>query len=241
LTEPFGENIISFTPDSGEPMTGSAASRGQIYSYKQLLAEHRDFVVFDLETTGLSTKNGDRIIEIGAVRISDDLVVDRYSQLINPQCRLPRNIVDITNITDGMLLRQPTYEEVLPEFHRFIQKLPLVAHNASFDMRFLTHYSNVLRKPVNNVSIDTIPLLKDLYPDLPNYKLDTVHRFFAFDDFDHHRAVADAEVTAKIFIRIQEGYNLLGVGDLYVPESSVLTPDRLHSLRQRFLRDFDPE
>jgi len=208
--------------------------------YQDLLGKHREFVVFDLETTGLSTKNGDRIIEIGAVRILDDEVVDDYSELINPHRPLPREIVNITHINDSMLRGQPGFERILPQFCDFIDDLPLVAHNASFDIRFLSHYAQAVDRPLRNSHIDTIPLLKDLYPNLTNYKLDTIHQLFGFDDFEHHRALADAQVTAKIFIKIQESYGVLGVGA--APQRAtrgVLSPERISILREKYLKDFD--
>lgn len=103
--------------------------------------------------------------------------------------------------------------EIIPNFCSFIQNLPLVAHNSNFDVRFLTYYANLLDLEVINQSIDTIPLLKNLYPNLKNYKLGTVHEFFGFDLFDHHRAFDDAKITSKIFVEIQKKYGALGLGN----------------------------
>ena len=158
------------------------------------------FVVFDIETTGFSKIN-DKIIEIGAVKIKNGKIVAKYNEFINPDRQLPQKIVELTNITDDMLMGQANVEEVLPGFMDFVGDSTLVAHNAEFDIGFIRENCRRLNIPFYNAYLDTLALCRGVYPDLKNHKLDTISKFLGVSLESHHRACDDAMATAEIFLK----------------------------------------
>lgn len=169
-----------------------------------------DYVVFDIETTGFSSKN-DKIIEIGAVKISRGKITDRFSTLINPKIPIPLKIEELTKINDSMVINAPEIEQVLPEFYDFIKDCVLVAHNASFDVGFMREKFKLISKTIDNCVIDTVEFARLLLPNLSRFKLDTVAKNLGISLENHHRAVDDAEATAYIWIKfidlLKERYN----------------------------------
>ncbi len=162
-----------------------------------------EYVVFDLETTGLM-KETDKIIEIGAVKIRNGEVVDKFSSFVNPNIKLDDEIVKITGITDDML-KDASYENaVLPRFCEFFGDAVLVAHNADFDVGFLRQWAKFNDVEINNTVVDTVELSKLLFPKLPKYKLDVVAKHLGVSLENHHRAVDDAVCTAEIFVKCTE-------------------------------------
>ncbi len=160
------------------------------------------FVVFDIETTGLSKEN-DKITEIGAVKVENGCITERFSTFVNPQRRLNDEIVKLTNITDDMLKNAPLIEEVLPKFLKFCGNSVIVAHNAGFDMGFIRNNAEALHMPsVDNTVLDTVELSRTLLPELKRHKLDIVAEHLGISLEGHHRAVNDAEATAEIFIKL---------------------------------------
>ena len=159
------------------------------------------FIVFDIETTGLSFKH-DKITEIGAVKICNNEFIDRFSALINPEIKIPTKIVELTGITDEMVRDKPTIEGVLPEFIEFIGDAPLVAHNASFDVSFIKENCNKLKLEFNNTIVDTLSLSRILVPKLKRYKLNVLAKHFNIKLENHHRAVDDAVATGELFINL---------------------------------------
>lgn len=157
------------------------------------------FVVFDLETTGKSYKKN-KIIEIGAVKIVDGKITDRFSTFVNPNEPIPFKIVELTSITDEMLIDAPQIENVLPEFLEFIGDAVMVAHNADFDMGFLKENCKRLGIEHEFTSVDTVSLARALMPNLNRFKLNTVAKALQIPLLNHHRAVDDAECTAKIYL-----------------------------------------
>lgn len=159
-----------------------------------------EFIVFDLETTGLSAKK-ERIIEIGAVRVVGGEIKDSFSSFVNPERPIPPRITELTGITDSMVADAPHEEEAIKNFFDFCGKdAVFVAHNADFDCGFLKETSNRLGLEFNNTYIDTVVISRKLYPDLKNHKLDTVAKYLKLDDFNHHRACDDAKILADIFL-----------------------------------------
>ncbi len=159
------------------------------------------FVVFDIETTGLSKEN-DKITEIGAVKVENGKITERFSTFVNPQRTLSEEIVKLTNITDDMLKDAPLIDSVLPEFLAFCGDSVLVAHNAGFDVGFIRNNAEVLGMPsVDNTVLDTVELSRTLLPELKKHKLNIVAEHLGVSLEGHHRAVNDAEATAEIFIK----------------------------------------
>ncbi len=155
-------------------------------------------VVFDLETTGFSPIK-DKIIEIGAVKIVDGKICDRFSTFVNPQIPIPLNIERLTGIKDDMVINAPTIEIVLKDFLEFCTNCVLVAHNASFDMSFIQQKAKEQDIVTNFTYIDTVSLSRMLLPHLSKYKLNNVAKELSISLENHHRAVDDAEATAKIY------------------------------------------
>ena len=160
-----------------------------------------EFVVFDIETTGLN-KEKDSIIEIGAVKIKNRKVVDKFSSFIDPKVELPKKIVELTGITDDMLKGQPLEKEVIDNFLKFIGNSVLVAHNANFDVSFISLSSlKLFNKELKNTILDTLELSRLLFPELSRHKLNIVAKHLDVNLENHHRAVDDATATADIFIK----------------------------------------
>ncbi len=159
------------------------------------------YVVFDIETTGFSPVS-DRIIEIGAVKVEDGKITDRFSVFVNPQKPIPYKIEDLTGINDSMVADARVIEEILPEFLEFCEGAVMVAHNADFDMSFIRENSARMDIPCEFTYVDTVALAKALVPVLKNYKLDTVAKALGVSLLNHHRAVDDAGATAEIFVKL---------------------------------------
>jgi DNA polymerase-3 subunit alpha (Gram-positive type) len=159
-----------------------------------------DFVVFDIETTGFSpVKN--RIIEIGAVKVSGGKIVDRFSQFVNPEVPIPFEIEKLTSIRDDMVMDAPAIDVILPQFLEFSADCVLVAHNASFDMSFITENCKRLGYPQEFTYVDTVPVSRMLLPTQAKHTLDAVAKTLGISLENHHRAVDDAECTAEIFVK----------------------------------------
>ncbi len=157
-----------------------------------------DFVVFDLETTGFSPEQN-RIIEIGAVKVQNGKITDRFSTFVNPEVPIPLRIEELTGINDNMVLEAPVIEKVLPEFLQFCEGCMMVAHNASFDMSFIEANCQRLGLECEKTVVDTVAMARVLLPALNRFKLDTVAKAVGVHLGSHHRAVDDAECTAGIF------------------------------------------
>lgn len=158
-------------------------------------------IVLDFETTGISIDAGDRAIEIGAVKISAGQVVDRFQSLMNSGARVNSFIENYTGITNQMVQSAPPAADVMSEFAEFIGETPLVAHNASFDRRFLNaEFDRIGRKRKENFGCSML-VSRRIYPDAPNHKLETLVRYKNLQtDGTFHRALADAEMTAHLWV-----------------------------------------
>lgn len=165
-------------------------------------------VVLDFETTGLSPAQGDRAIEIGAVKLVAGEVVERFQQLMNPGMRISAFIEEYTGITNRILQSAPPCEEVMRSFADFIEGFNLVAHNASFDARFLGAELGRVQRDRNDLHgpfACSMLIARRIYPEAPNHKLGTLVRYRTLpNDGTFHRALADAEMTAHLWLGMVE-------------------------------------
>ena len=159
-----------------------------------------EFIIFDLETTGLSPAN-ERITEIGAVRLKNGEITESFNTFVDPEKAISEEITRLTGITNDMVKGAPSEAEALKLFYDFCggESAVLVAHNAPFDTAFLKIAARRNNLSYNFTSIDTVPISRVLYKDCKNHKLDTVAKFLELPPFNHHRACDDADVLAKIF------------------------------------------
>ncbi|WP_018922517.1 PolC-type DNA polymerase III [Salsuginibacillus kocurii] len=175
--------------DDGVPVAYNEADRD--------LAEET-YVVFDVETTGLSAVY-DTIIELAAVKVRDGEIIDRFESFANPHEKLSSTIIDLTGITDDMVKDAPEVEQVLADFKAFTEGSILVAHNASFDMGFLNAgYKHANLSVAEEPVIDTLELGRLLYPKMKNHRLNTLCKAFDIELVSHHRAIYDAEATGYL-------------------------------------------
>lgn len=177
------------------------------------------FVAFDLETTGFSPSNSE-IIEIGAWKVKDGVVVDKFCQLVKPVCYVQRDIQELTGITNEMLASELNFEEVVSDFYDFCEDLPFLGHNVDFDYRFICQKSKPLgydfSKNKTRCGIDTCKLAKAYLKSLENNKLQTVASYFKISldakQGGFHRAGYDAYITKLVYDRFRYLYpNLAGV------------------------------
>ncbi|WP_100330947.1 PolC-type DNA polymerase III [Bacillus xiapuensis] len=160
------------------------------------------YVVFDVETTGLSAVY-DTIIELAAVKIKDGEIIDRFESFANPHHPLSATTINLTGITDDLVQSAPEVEEVLQKFQAWTQDAVLVAHNASFDMGFLNAgYQRYQLGKADNPVIDTLELARLLYPTMKNHRLNTLAKKFDVELTQHHRAIYDAEATGYLLLKM---------------------------------------
>lgn len=169
------------------------------------------FVVFDVETTGLSAVY-DTIIELAAVKIKGGEIIDRFESFANPHHPLSATTINLTGITDDLVENAPEVEEVLRNFHDWIGDAVLVAHNASFDMGFLNvGYKKINFEKATNPVIDTLELARFLYPEMKNHRLNTLAKKFDVELTQHHRAIYDAEATGYLFLKMLKDAHAKGI------------------------------
>ena len=175
-----------------------------VFKNKEFSLFDQEYVVYDTETTGLSSGK-DQMIEIGAVKVKNDEIIDRFDELIACPNPLPKIITELTNITDEMLVGKDSEENVTKRFLEFCGDLPLVAHNAQFDISFVTSACKKYNLgEFNNTVVDTMGLARNMYPDWRNHKLSTLVKNLEveWDEDKHHRADYDCEGTSKCFYKM---------------------------------------
>ncbi|WP_121609227.1 PolC-type DNA polymerase III [Mesobacillus foraminis] len=179
--------------DDGVPIAYNSAHR--------LLADDT-FVVFDVETTGLSAVY-DTIIELAAIKIRGGEIIDRFESFANPHHRLSATIIELTGITDDMVADAPEVDDVLRRFYEWTGDAILVAHNAAFDMGFLnTGYKKIGLGKSPNPVIDTLELARFLFPEMKNHRLNNLAKKLDVELTQHHRAIYDAEATGFILVKM---------------------------------------
>ena len=196
-----------------------------------------EFIVFDIETTGLSVANCG-ITEIGAVKIKGGEIVDRFNIFVNPEMPIPQNIVELTGITDDMVKDAPTIETAIPQFFEFCGDLTLIAHNANFDTSFIRAAAEKLRIPFKNPYLDTVALSRFANPNLKKHKLDILAEHYGLGDFNHHRACDDAEMLAHIYFKMAQNLideGIVDLGSINASMSSSADPLKLRTYHQIIL------
>lgn len=175
------------------------------------------FICFDIETTGLSAAR-DKITEIGAVKVENGIITDKFSTFVNPEMPIPQKITQLTGITDEMVKDAPSQSEAVSAFLEFAGDNVLVAHNAPFDTSFIAKACEDMGREYNYTSIDTVAISRAILTDIKNCKLDTVAKFLRLGEFNHHRATDDAEMLAKIFItlcrRLTDDFGITKTNDI---------------------------
>ena len=195
-------------------------------------------VVFDFETTGLSPDMGDRAIEIGAVLIENGKITDRFQQVMNPGIRIPLFIENLTGITNAMVKDARVNAEVMAEFYEFISGHNLVAHNASFDERFLRAEFRRIKKYFSSGIACSLLAARRIFQAAPNHQLATLAQYKNLpSDGVYHRALADAEVTAYLWLslleELREQHELDGLSFGFMHK---LTKTPKHQLRKFYLQ-----
>ncbi len=161
------------------------------------------YVILDFETTGMSPESGARVTEIGMVRIRNGHITERYQSLMNSGVRIPRFIEAFTGITNKMIKGAPPADRVMREAAEFIGDDPLVAHNASFDRRFLDAEWQRIAHSRRQEFACTLLLSRRIFPEAPNHQLGTLIRHLDLPAAERaHRALADAEMTAHLLLAI---------------------------------------
>ncbi|UOE92805.1 PolC-type DNA polymerase III [Alkalihalobacillus sp. LMS39] len=181
------------------------------YNISDRVLMDETYIVFDVETTGLSAVYN-KIIELAAVKIHNGEIIDRFESFADPHEPLSQTIIELTGITDDLVQGAPEIEDVLKKFHDFIGDATLVAHNASFDMGFLNvGFRNIGVGDATNPVIDTLELGRFLYPELKNHRLNTLCKKFDIELVSHHRAIYDAEATGYLLWKMVKDANERGV------------------------------
>ena len=196
-----------------------------------------EFVVFDIETTGLSVLTS-QIIEIGAVRIKSGEVLARFNKFVDPCVPIPEVITELTGIDDSMVQGADKIDVVLREFLDFVGDRLLIAHNANFDISFIRKASRDLGYAFANPYLDTVTLSRYLNSDLKSHKLDAVAKYYNLGDFNHHRACDDAEILAHIFFAMtdkMERFDIKSFEDLQRDMSENADPLKIKPYHQVIL------
>ncbi len=165
-----------------------------------------EFVIFDVETTGLSPVDGDRIIEIAAAKVRGNEVVDKFYSLVNPQRSVPSQATLVNNITEEMLISAPLAADILPGLIQFIGGACVAGHNVRFDLNFLCYELALIGRRLHDYTpaVDTLKMARDLLPYLSNHKLAYLARSLGVVVNQTHRAMADVELTVAVFTRLME-------------------------------------
>lgn len=219
LWSPFLTELLKDEADLVRHLDGTWMLRERPWSLQEEWP--RTFVALDVETTGLRPTRH-RVIEVGAVRFENGVCVERFTTLVQPQLRLPRYIVRLTGIRDEDLLTAPPFGEVARLLLAFLSSDVIIGYNVRFDLDFL---NLELRRfgfgPLANPSFDVLPLARLLAPDLGRYDLDAVCRAFGIERTVRHRALADAEATAWLYLELTQRARAQGIGSgqqVAVPE-----------------------
>lgn len=176
----------------------------RIYKGESIIAFPDTYIVVDIETTGYDTKCCN-IIEISAIKIINNEIIDTFSYLVNPLSHIPDFISNLTGITDEMVKDSPTLDFVIPKFKDFVSDFILVGHNVSFDINFLyDSYIRILNEPLRNNFINTLRIARNLFPEFAHHRLKDLAEYFNIDYSNAHRALFDCELTNYCFVQFKK-------------------------------------
>lgn len=185
-------NVITKENNLNYDTTISLYKRTKINNYVN------DYIIFDFETTGYDP-NRNEIIEIGALKYKNNELIDSFHYLINPQTKIPKRIIELTKITDEMVMNEKTLSEIFPIFLEWIEDYTLIAHNGSFDLGFIeAKIKQMNLNMINNKNIDTLYIARKNITKVENHKLETLKNHFKLD-YSSHRALEDCYVTNYVY------------------------------------------
>lgn len=197
----------------------------QAHDFESQLLGELDYVVVDVEATGAKLPPN-RIIELGAYRISGGKIVDSFLTLVNPEIAIPRFVMTLTGISNEMVKEAPLFADVAPRWLEFVNDAVLIAHNAPFDTNFLNHEISRVYPGhrMINAHLCTVTLTRHVIPGLTNYRLDTIADHFSIPILARHRAGSDALATAEIFLHLLDRLDERGVKDLAAARAYKFVP-----------------
>jgi DNA polymerase III epsilon subunit family exonuclease len=197
----------------------------QAHDFESQLLNELDYVVVDVEATGAKLPPN-RIIELGAYRISGGKIVDSFLTLVNPEIAIPRFVMTLTGISNEMVKEAPLFADVAPRWLEFVNDAVLIAHNAPFDTNFLNHEISRVYPGhrMINAHLCTVTLTRHVIPGLTNYRLDTIADHFSIPILARHRAGSDALATAEIFLHLLDRLDERGVKDLAAARAYKFVP-----------------
>ena len=197
----------------------------QAHDFESHLLDELDYVVVDVEATGAKLPPN-RIIELGAYRISGGKIVDSFLTLVNPEITIPRFVMTLTGISNEMVKEAPLFADVAPRWLEFVNESVLIAHNAPFDTNFLNHEISRVYPGhrMINAHLCTVTLTRHVIPGLTNYRLDTIADHFSIPILARHRAGSDALATAEIFLLLLDRLRERGVKDLAAARAYKFVP-----------------
>lgn len=187
--------------------TNNILAANTVLNLESVFPIHGSYVVFDLETTGLSPSRDD-IIEIGALKVDErGQIIDSYSKLVRPSKEISTNVTDLTGISNDMVRNAEPIDNVLPEFLDFVGDKTVVGHNVKFDIAFIQNKSKmILNRNFYNEYVDTLMIAKNMYPGLKSYKLQALRQRFGIETDAAHRALEDCIVTQKLYTVLCKNY-----------------------------------
>lgn len=170
------------------------------------MSQHTEFVIFDVETTGLSPAGGDRVIEIAALRVCGQKAVAEFHFLVNPERMISYGAFCVNGISQDMVAAAPKAREVFPSFLEFAGDAHLVGHNVDFDLGFLLNELFLIGVPwrKNRICLDTLRMARIFFPGLASYSLGSLARALRIPPVQQHRAMADVQLTWRVFSRLTE-------------------------------------
>lgn len=168
------------------------------------------YCVFDLETTGFKA-GVDKITEIAVAKVRNGEIIDEFTTFVNPERPIPKQVQELTHITEAMVENAPKIDEVLPQFIEFTKGSILVAHNASFDLGFITHFAKDQNLKIENMAIDTLTISREIYDHYENHKLGTIANYMGISLEGAHRAINDVRATVKVFNQMIQDISMKGL------------------------------